>query len=209
MSEEKNIIPASTRFRYLTDEEIKHPDKAISVLFINEIYVENLRYNLLNLIRAAFTRPDMSTTTYGNPEEYAFDQRRCFKLLELAFVLKCSDEDYTLTEDNLLYRKGEGWWGWHLDERGELSYPGVSFRTLLDHEVNNVKLFFDELFSFKSFNDWAMILDDLLSSAHSSEGYDEITDQGYLIIPILTYLEKLVEAIYLVYCINEGAIVFK
>lgn len=191
----------NTHFRFLKISEQLDPHYLIGTLFLNETSVELLRMDFLSLIKSACTHPE--TYTFGNPQEYVMHHRRCITLLELAYVLRCGNENFKLTEEHYLYRAGNFWFGWLLEQDSKMEYPTFHFRTLLNREINNIDIFFKDLFQFMELEEWIDTLDNILSCAYSNESYDEITDDGVRIVLILDFIEKLVEAIFLIYCLKS------
>lgn|GEM_PF-6359844 len=125
--------------------------------------------------------------------------RKGIKLLEWAHVMYLRKEDLKISEGHPLYRKGNFWFGYHLERQNELPYPAVHFRCLTDLEVNNVNIFFERLFKDLSLAAWLETMDNLLEYAYSSESYVDACDDGHLIILIMENLEKLAESLFLVY----------
>lgn len=193
----ENKMPVAVHFRYLKEDEMKNPLCCISKFCTLDIYIEDLRRGVINLIKSAYTNYENKTSR--DIQNYMMSQRQIIKLMEVVHTLKYSGEDLKVSKDNPLYRNGSYWFGYHLDNRELISYPAIYFRQLTDNEVNNVTLFFEDLFSFMSLPSWHDTMDNLIFCACSGENYDDTYgDNGCPMIFIMEYLEKLVESIYLI-----------
>jgi hypothetical protein len=193
----KTINILDTHFRYLKPCEVQDIHYTIGRFCKTESSVELLRVDFLNLISAACTRS--GEFAFGNSEEYVLHQRRCVKFIELAFVLKCSSENFQINKQHELFRLGNFCFGLQLEEKRLMGYPALYFRMLSNIEINNIAVFFNNLFTFMGLEEWTETMEYILTCAYSSESYSDITDDGHRIVPILIYIEKLVEAIFLVY----------
>ncbi|WP_316753251.1 hypothetical protein [Pedobacter gandavensis] len=188
--------PANRHFRYLKEDEMNNLFSCIYDLCTLDFCIEDLRLGVITLIKSAYTTSEKASL---DMQSHIINQRQIIKMLEIAYYLKCSGEDLEVSQENPLYRKGSYWFGYHVDNEESIGYPAIYFRQLTDLEINNVRVFFEDLFSFMPLSDWHTMLDNLVLCACSNEDYDDTYgDNGCPMIFVMEYLEKLVEAIYLI-----------
>jgi len=184
------------RLRYLTPDEINNPHRSLAWFFRTETDIQDFRKEIMAWIEAAFTKSVAPVST----KDFIFNYQLLIKVLELAYVFKIGNEDFTLDESNEFYVKND------LDLsnlKKELPYlPAHELMTLQGKEINNIRLFLDSLFEYKSFNDWLKMLDLMLICSHQDEKVQEVCNSGLEVLPVYFFMEKLIEAMFL---INETA----
>lgn len=191
---EEPTISEKTSFRYLKEKDITNPHYQIACFFSrDENSIESFRFGMIDLIKTA-----CSDHYYGNKDSYYYNQQQFVKLLELAYVLKDSQEDFRLNPDHPLYRFSDHPFELYTESRNK-PFPALHFRTLCGKEVNDVRILFEELFTFKSLETWRAILDSFLYCADREIELDDIYDTKiYETVLIREYMEKAIEAMGLV-----------
>ena len=189
------IVSDSTAFRYLKEKDISNPHYQIACFFCcDENNIESFRFEMINFIKTA-----CSDQYYGDKSSYYYNQQQCVKLLELAYVLCNSDEDFKLSPDHSLYRRSEHPFALY-NEPKDTPFPAFHFRSLSGTELNDVRIYFEELFSYKTLEAWRGILDSLLYCTNKEVELDAIyKEKVYETVLIREYLEKMIEAMGLVY----------
>lgn len=186
-------VSEKTSFRYLKEKDINNPHFQIVCFFCDENNIESFRFGMIDLIKTA-----CSDQHFGKRESYYYSQQQFVKLLELAYILKDSKEDLKLNADHPLYRFSDHPFELYTELKNK-PFPALHFRTLSGTELNDVRIFLDELFNFKSLDDWRAILDSLLYCTKDDVTLDHIYDEKvYETVLIREYLEKTIEAIGLV-----------
>lgn len=186
-------VSEKTSFRYLKEKDITNPHYQIACFFCCDENIETFRFGMIDLIKTA-----CSDQYYGNKDSYYYNQQQFVKLLELASVLKNSKEDFKLSPDHPLYRLSDDPLELYTESKKK-SFPAFHFRTLCGKEINDVRMFFEELFNFKSLETWRAILDSFLYCADREIELDDIYDTKiYETVLIREYIEKVIEAMGLV-----------
>jgi HEPN domain-containing protein len=187
-------VSENITFRYLKEKDISNPHYQIVCFFCcDENSIESFRFGMIDLIKTA-----CSDQYYRNRDSYHYNQQQFVKLLELAYVLKDSQEDLKLNPDHPLYRFSDHPFDLYTESRNK-PFPALHFRTLSGKEVNDVRIFFEELFNFKSLADWRAISDSFLYCTNREVELDDIYDtKTYETVLIREYIEKMIEAMGLV-----------
>lgn len=193
MKNEKSVLE-NTSFRYLLPDEIANPHYHTVAFYGCDHQVECFRFEVLSLIKTA-----CSKLYYGEEKKYYSIHHQFIKLMELAFLLKEAANDFVLSEGHPLYRKNSGPFVWHEDNIKDLRGAGINLRVLNGAEVNNIQLFFHDFFSNKSLEEWSIILDDLLHCALKKSTLNKLFNLSYEMLFIKEYMEKMVEAMFLVF----------
>lgn len=71
------------------------------------------------------------------------------------------------------------------------------YRTLAADEINDIQLFLERFFTFKTLDEWRRLLDELLGYAYLTDNL-EVVEYPYSIFVVIELLEKLVEAFFLI-----------
>lgn len=187
---------AETNFRQLTSYEIDFPMYCIGKFWILDAYIEDFRIEVYNWIKTACS---LSNDQFGDPDEFELLHHQCIKLLEIAHILYTSEENLSIETDHPAHRPDKNCFGYHLEDEQVLSCPNLYLRTLVGTEINDVKIFFEELFEYRSLTEWYDILDQLLISSREESSIVKNEEIGPVILEINEYLEKLMESIYVVY----------
>jgi len=186
-------VSEKTSFRYLKEKDINNPHFQIVCFFCDENNIESFRFGMIDLIKTA-----CSNGYYGNKDSYYYHQQQFVKLLELAYVLNESKEDFKLSTDHPLYRFSDHPFEIYTESKHK-PFPALHFRTLHGTEVNDVRIFFEEFFGYKSLEDWRGILDSLLYCTAGKITLDQIyNSKVYETVLIREYIEKMVEVMGLV-----------
>lgn len=186
-------VSEKTSFRYLKEKDINNPHFQIVCFFCDENHIESFRFGMIDLIKTA-----CSDQHFGKRENYYYNQQQFVKLLELAYILKDRKEDLKLNADHPLYRFSDHPFELYTELKNK-PFPALHFRTLSGTELNDVRIFLEELFNFKSLDDWRAILDSLLYCTKGDVKLDDIYDEKvYETVLIREYIEKTIEAMGLV-----------
>lgn len=188
--------PVATGFRQLTSYEIDYPMYSVCHFWSIDAYIEDFRIDVYNWIK---TSCSLSDDQFGDPDHFELIHQQCIKLLEIAHVLVNNYDGFKIDKDHPLHRKRLHFFGHYLEDRQTLSCPDLYFRALDGKEVNDVTIFFEELFEFKSLDEWCIILDQILSCSRDETSVVRNEEIGPLILEINEYLEKLMESIYVVH----------
>lgn len=127
-----------------------------------------------------------------DPDDFERLHQQCVKLLEIAYILYNSDENFPVETDHPIHRPNNECLGYHLEDQQILTCPDLYLRALTGDEVNDVKIFFEELFDFKDLNGWYNVLDQLLVSSREEISAVKNDEIGYMVLEINEYLEKLI-----------------
>lgn len=163
------------RFRYLKGDAIKDPFSFIREFCSLEMEIESLKQNILNLVKTAYSYHEEFYT--GPGKAYVYDQIEFIKVVEVMYVLHASD--------------------WDLCPGALRSYTN-RYTCLTDGEQQDIRIFLDEFFSFHDLGGWLEILDDLLIHAYKEGGPHYFTEEREP-FKTMAYLEKMAEAVFLVY----------
>ncbi|SEB22313.1 hypothetical protein [Pedobacter hartonius] len=187
-------VSEKTSFRYLKEKDISNPHYQIVCFFCcEENNIESFRFGMVDLIKTA-----CSDQHFGNKDSYYYNQQQFVKLLELAYVLKNGDEDFKLNPNHPLHRFSDHPFELYTETKDK-PFPALHFRTLSGTELNDIRIFLEELFHFKSLEDWRGILDSLLYCTKGEVKLDDIYDEKvYETVLIREYIEKTIEAMGLI-----------
>lgn len=194
MTNEKSSALENLSFRYLLEDDIANPHYHIVAFYGCDHHIEIFRYEINNLIKTS-----CSTSFYGDRKRFYSSHHQLTKLIELAFVLKETNVDLILGDEHELSRTNKGPFIWHEDNMGDLAGAGLNLRVLDGHEINNVQTVFEGFFAYKSLDEWYKFLDDVLLCAEKKSILNREQNKSYEIIFVKEYLEKLIEAMFLVY----------
>jgi len=192
----KTTTLTETIFRQLTSNEIDYPLHCIGQFWGIETYIESFRIDVYNWIKTACS---LSDDQFGDPDDFELLHQQCIKLLEIAHLLYTSDESLAVEKDHPIHRPNKECFGYHLEDQQILTCPDLYIRMLRGDEVNDLKIFLEELFEFKSLNEWYGILNQILIHSKEETSFTKQENIGHLIVEIREYLEKLMETIYIVY----------
>ncbi|NQX38800.1 hypothetical protein SAMN05421820_101835 [Pedobacter steynii] len=187
---------SETNFRQLTSYEIDYPLYGIGKFWILDAYIEDFRMEVFNWIKTACS---LSNDQFGDPDEFELLHHQCIKLLEIAHILYTSEENFKIEKDHPVYRNVKACFGYYLENEQILSCPHLYFRKLVGNEVNDVNIFFEEFFDYRSLTEWYDILDQLLISSREESSVVKNEEIGPVILEINEYLEKLMESIGVVF----------
>ncbi|MDN5287702.1 MAG: hypothetical protein JWR38_3976 [Mucilaginibacter sp.] len=184
----------NTGFRYLKEKDVSNPHYQIVCFFCcDENNIESFRFGMVDFIKTA-----CSDQYYGDKSSYHYNQQQCVKLLELAYVLYNGVEDFKLNPDHSLYRHSEHPFELYNEPKNK-QFPALHFRSLSGTELNNVRVYFEELFNYKTLEAWRGTLDSLLYCTNKEVELDDIyNEKVYETVLIREYLEKMIEAMGLV-----------
>ncbi|WP_316820843.1 hypothetical protein [Pedobacter gandavensis] len=183
-------------FSYLNQDEIDNPLHCIGYFFTKQIYIEVLRKDIQNWIRTACS---LSNDQFGDPDQFAVVHQHCTKLLEIAYLLLHDDTVLRLEKNDPIYRINNERFIWHMENKQTLSCPDLYYRKLVGDDINDVKLYFEDLFEFMSLEQWYKILDQLFIYSKEEASFTKQEQYGFLVLEILEHLEKVLEAISVVY----------
>lgn len=190
----------TTHFRYLREEAIKNPSLFIKEFCFSETDLEIFRQDIMMLVNAAMTRKtDNNGKFHKNPDEYFYNHRKIIEVIEVMWVFHHQPHfEFAIGETHTLYQTAR-WKRDDIDVEARLDSAAKYYRKLENKEMNNIRLFLNDLFLYNDINEWREILDDLLSYAHADESIaHESTHFSREIIPIAEYLEKIAEAAFLI-----------
>ena len=169
------MLIGQCRFRYLKADTLKNPFGFIREFCSLEMEMESLRQNILNLVKTAYSYHE---EFYARPgKAYVYDQIEFVKVVEVMYVLYAGD--------------------WDLGPGALRSYTN-RYTCLTNDELKNIRIFLDEFFSFHDLNGWLELLDDLLIHAYKEGGPHYFTEEREP-FKTMAYLEKMAEAVFLVY----------
>jgi len=171
-----NQLPLSkTRFRHLRAEEIENPLAYINELCEQETALHYLNRDILDLVKTAYSYREEFFE--GIHKSYAYNQIQVIKVVEILFVLHCGKLD--------------------LKPGNVRSYEN-KFSYLSREEMNDIRVFLDDFFAFRSLSEWHEFIDDLLIYAYK-EGGEGLFNDVKEPFKMMAYFEKLAEAIFLIY----------
>jgi len=190
----------TTHFRYLREDAIKNPFSFVKEFCFTETNLELFRQDITALISAAMTRrTDNNGKFYKNSDEYVYNHRKIIEVIEALWLLHHQPLlEFTIEETHPLYQTMR-WKRDGIDVEARLDSAAKYYRKLENKEVNNIRLFLNDLFLYSDIIEWRETLDDLLAYAHTDESIAHgSTHFSREIIPIAEYLEKVAEAIFLI-----------
>lgn len=183
-------------FSYLNNDEIDNPLHCIGYFFTKQVYIEELRIDIHNWVKTACS---LSNDQFGDPDQFAVIHQHCTKLVEIAYLLNHDDIDLRIHNYDPIYRLHNDCFAWHAENKQTLSCPDLYYRNLVGDEINDVKTFFEDLFEFMTLDQWYKILDLLFIHSKQETSFTQQEQYGHMIIEILSYLEKVLESISVVY----------
>lgn len=153
--------------------------------------IEDFRYEVGNMIKSA-----CSHQKYGDSENYFFNYRCLMQLLESCHSLYnrgLTQKQTTscLKVNNSLFSKEND------------GYFKTNYRTLSKKEIQNLNFFFEDFFCFKSFKEWSLTFSQLVEYAYRRHTIDEVLEEGSIAVILSEYIEKLIEAVYLIHHCNR------
>ncbi|MBC8984930.1 hypothetical protein H9X96_03985 [Pedobacter sp. N36a] len=86
-----------------------------------------------------------------------------------------------------------------MENKQTLTCPDLYFRSLTGDEINDVKVFFEDLFEFMSLDQWHKILYQLFIYSKQENTFTQQEEYGHMILEIAEFLEKVLESITIVY----------
>lgn len=178
------------QYHHLTRKEIAHPIRFIKFFCRSETGLNEFRQEILDMIKSACS-PDK----FGDREVYFYNYRCLLKLLDIAHILYKRQQSFSLTGNSFSLTRIH-------NERFTAYYEQLiktDFRTLSVEERGDVKLFFNSFFSFQTLKEWQMTFSRFVEYAYRRDTIDEVFDEGSIMILLMEYTEKFLEAIYLIY----------
>ncbi len=156
-----------THFRYLTLEDQQSPVHFLTEFCLLETDIEFFRQDVLTLFQASCSSKSVyNSTFFVHADEFVYNHRQLIHVFEFLWHLYHQpDIPLALTEAHLLFQKNS-WKRAYIDVENRLNGPAKHFRVLENQEMNDIRLFLEHLFSFKSLTAWRDLLDDVLSYAH-------------------------------------------
>lgn len=193
----------TSNFRYLTEDAIQTPLSFIENFCYFETEVETFRKDILFFLHAATTRKsDFNGKFYVNSEDYAYNCRQLISVIEVLWVLYHQPiPQLRIPDTHPLYQKSS-WATDRIDIEKRINSGAAHFRKLENREINDIGFFLEEFFLYRNLNEWREILDDLLTYAYTNESIFDGTELLYESVAIYEYLEKAVEAIFLIADLN-------
>lgn len=196
---EKSSILENTSFRYLRGDQIANPHCELVGFFGCQVDVECFRHDILSLVKSA-----CSKNNFGNKANYYLSHQQLITLIELAFVINNNTDDFCLNEHHPLYRIHKGPFIWHAENAQASTFPSLNLRGLSGREVNDISIFLDEFFSYMDLEEWVEISDSILLCANKKTTLDKLYHaKTYTVLIIKEYMEKLIEAMFLIFNIKS------
>jgi len=192
-------IIQATHFRYLEEKAIQNPILFIKQFCSLETEIEFFRADVQALVHASATRKtDHGEKFYVNPEDYVYTHRQMTTVIEVLWILHHHAEpNLSIANTHPLYQKST--WKRHgIDVKARINNHAPHYRKLENQEVNNIRTFLTDFFLYQDLNKWRETLDDLLAYAHIDDSILYESRLSYEFVPICEYLEKIVEAIFLI-----------
>lgn len=189
----------TNNFRYLTEVDVQNPLSFVKNFCHFETEVEIFREDIRFLLNAASTRKsDFNGKFYVNSEDYAFNLQQMISVIEVLWVLYHRPiPKLKISDTHPLYQKSS-WVTDGIDIQKRINNGAAHFRMLENREINDIWIFLEDFFSYRDLNEWRKILDDLLIYAYTNDSIFNGTDLLYESVAIREYLEKSIEAIFLI-----------
>ncbi|MGV3762727.1 hypothetical protein [Parapedobacter sp.] len=194
-------------FRYLTKQEFKDPLYATADFCRSVISLAGYRDEIQKIIRVSSTSPQGT-----KPRKYSnllFFWKYLVKQIELLYVLAHRETEWTLHSETAYYElRTDHNRGWIYDET---LYNGsyLNFDQLKLTEVKNIGIFIRKFFKFKSLRKWHKTMDTILETLFEEDSLSHLAHYADDQSKIFRYLEKLAEAIFLIYVTKAKEYIFK
>lgn len=187
-------------FRYLTKKEFKNPLYVVADFCTNVISLREWKSRIDLLIKIACTSPKgLKIRDFSNLYYY---WGHLSKHIELLYLLKYHISDWTIDKDSSLY-KATFYYGSTLIYDPDLRHGTyMEFDRLKAKEIKNMGIYIDKFFDLMSLWEWQRMMDELLSTFFDDSQLGRLVAYSGKDTKIYRYLEKLGEAIYLIYVLK-------
>ncbi len=184
-------------FRHLSKKQFDYPFHTIAAFCTNMTDLVGWQEAIRKIIRVSSTYPDgMKAIDFANVNFYS---KILIQHLEILYVLKNTVSDWTINDYSRYYQlKIECGKGIIKDEK---MYNGrtLVFSMINEAEMQNMSVFINKLFTFKTLNKWRKVIDSINSTCYSESSlslyFAYQRDQN----KIFSFLEKLGDAIFFIY----------
>lgn len=190
-------------FRHLADAEIKAPFRGIEDFFGND-EMESYRQGLRLWFALSCSDGAYRAKKCTDPSRFVSIHQETIRLIELAWLLYNSEEDFNIGIEHPLYQANESNLQDMIDINNRLSIALIKYcRVLEDREINNVRIVFADFFDFMTLGQWQDELDMLLYFSLKDLPIASQCDNSQLYFPMHELLEKLMEALYMVFILRK------
>lgn len=190
-------------FRYLTKKEIKNPLYAVAYFCTNVTELNGWRRDIDQLIRISATNSNgLKPRDFGNLH---FCWHQLYRHVELIYVLKHAVHQWETEQESAYYDLT------HYPRTSvifdAMLYGGtyLEFNRLSKKEFGDIGFFIGRFFAFQSLKAWQELMDKLLATLFYERKLSEDFRYTHQYSKIYRYLEKLTEAIFLIYVTKAKA----
>lgn len=194
-------------FRYLTKKEIKNPLYAVSYFCREVTTLNHWRRDTDQLFRISTTNSKgLKPLDFSN---LYFCWYQLYRHIELMYLLKHTVHEWEIESESTNYRLTR--YPRTAIIFDETLYGGtyLEFDRLTKKEFNDLSFFIGKFFSFKSLKAWQKLMNKLLATLFYEGKLLEDFRYARHYSKIYRYLEKLIDAIFLIYVTRAKAYVLE
>lgn len=195
-------------FRYLTKKEFKDPLYAIADFCRSICSLTGYKEDIKEITYTSNASPHKR-----KPIEISnllFSWKQLVKHIELLYVLAHKKVDWRI-HSNITYHKQvinlNARWIFDKTLYGGTTY--LNFEQLKLAEMKDIGIFIKKFFKFKSLRGWYMTMDDISETFFEDYSLSGLIDYAEDQSRIFNYLEKLADAIFLIYATKAREHIFK
>lgn len=185
------------QFRYLTKKEFKDPLYAIADFCVNAISFHDWKDSIDLMARIACTSPK-GLKRRRISDLYSY-WGNLSKQIDFLYLLKHRIKDWEISKDTSFYSATFYYHSTLLHDLDLHDGTYMWFDRLKAKEIKQLDLFINKFFSFMSYRQWQHMMDRLLETFFSDSQLGQYVAYGGKEHKIFKLLEKLGEAIYLIY----------
>ncbi len=193
----KTKKPSHKLFRYLTKKEFKDPLYAIADFCVNTIDLRDWKSNVDLIVKIACTSP--KGLKWREISNLHHNWSYLCKQIDFLYLLKHRVKNWTLTKDSRFYNATFYYGSTLLYDPDLRRGTYMEFDRLKKGEIKNLEIYIDKFFGLMSYWQWQKLMDRLLSTFFDNSQIGQYVAYDGKDSKIFRLLEKLGEAMYLIY----------
>ena len=193
--------------RYLTKKEFKDPLYAIAEFCRSTSSLSDYQADIADITHASdqYLR-QLEPLKISN---LLFSWRQIVKHIELLYLLSHKKIDWVVHPDEAHHKLTINLQAHWIHDSTLRGGTYLNFERLKLAEMRNISIFINKFFKFKSLRKWYRTMDEILETFFEEYSLSDLIDYAEDRSRIFNYLEKLADAIFIIYATKARAHIFK